>query len=442
MKNVIIKIVVLLMFLTAGHIGINMLTTSGAATVINNELAVAAVNGGNSEYMQWNVVNRLQGNLITIWDIGGLLCLFIVFFRNRKTFSDVGIEKVVPLLVCCLIPFMGSCRKPFQEPVYAEVKNNETAFVIPLEGETKSQAKLNSSEFYEAHKVATKRIQIPTRWNQTGRWHYEGAWIPTMKVIVVDRSPVTRNWEAGTKGTSKDDQAIWIESSDSVGFCMGFNCTAFIKEEDTSSFLYWYSSGSLSNVMDSEIRGRVQQVAATEAAKLPLDKLRDQKNAIADEVRKDIIPFFEKRGITITTVGMFGGMTYENAQIQDSIDKVFVSQQIKNTELAKLDAQMKANERIILEAQGKSTEKQIQVEADAKARLTLAKAEADAISALAKAVADGGSAYLQLKGLEVQVKQAERWDGKLPVITGGVAPLLNAGDFIKDTPVLPPLPTK
>jgi regulator of protease activity HflC (stomatin/prohibitin superfamily) len=252
-----------------------------------------------------------------------------------------------------------------------------------------------------------------------------------MKVIVVDRSPVTRNWEAGPNGSSKIDQAIWVESSDSVGFSMGFNCTAFIKEEDTSGFLYWYSSGSLANVMDSEVRGRVQQVAAEEAAKLPLDGLRDKKNAIALSVREDIIPFFAKRGITITTVGMFGGMTYENKEIQDSIDKVFVSQQLKNTELAKLDAQTKANERLILEAQGEATKTQIKVEADAKARFTLAKAEADAITALTKAVSEGGPNYLQLKALEVQTKQAERWDGKLPTVTGGTATFLDAAKFIK-----------
>jgi hypothetical protein len=311
---------------------------------------------------------------------------------------------------------MSSCRKPYQTPVYQEIKNNESAFVIPMEGDTTKQVKFNSTEFLEKHKVGTKRIEIPTRWDQRGRRIEDGAWIPTVSVIIVDRSPVTRNWESGTKGV---DKAIWVESADSVGFSMGFNCTAFIKEGDTSSFLYWYSSGSLSIVMDSEIRGRVQQIAAEESAKYPLDDLRNKKNEIAKSVRDDIIPFFQERGITITTVGMFGGMTYENPKIQDSIDNVFVAQQEKNVSLAKFDAQKKENERIILASEGLAKRRQVESEAEAKA-----------ITALTQAVANGGSNYLQLKSLEVQLKQTEKWNGQLPTVTSGVTPLIDASKFL------------
>ena len=58
---------------------------------------------------------------------------------------------------------------------------------------------------------------------------------------------------------------------------MGFTCTAFIPEEDASKFLYWYPSGSLADVMDKEVRGRIQQAAAEVAAKYPLDSLRIAK---------------------------------------------------------------------------------------------------------------------------------------------------------------------
>jgi regulator of protease activity HflC (stomatin/prohibitin superfamily) len=147
--------------------------------------------------------------------------------------------------------------------------------------------------------------------------------------------------------------------------------------------------------------------------------LRNKKNEIASEVKKDIIPFFAERGITITTIGMFGGMTYENPKIQESIDNVFVAQQEKNVSLAKYDAQKKENERVILEAEGVAKQREIQSEAEAKA-----------IMALTKAVAEGGSNYLQLKSLEVQLKQTERWNGQLPTVSSGVTPLIDAGRFL------------
>src|SRR5678815_3906284 len=108
---------------------------------------------------------------------------------------------------------------------------------------------------------------------------------------------------------------------------MGFTCTALIKEEDAAKFLYYYPSGSLGDVMDSEIRARVQKTASEVAAKYRLDDLRGRKQEIIDAVSKDVIAFFATRGITVTTVGMFGGMTYENPAIQKAIDETFVAQQ-------------------------------------------------------------------------------------------------------------------
>jgi len=53
----------------------------------------------------------------------------------------------------------------------------------------------------------------PSRWRKTGRLWYSGEWIDTVKVIKVDRSPITREWTAGRDtGTSTRNEGIWIES--------------------------------------------------------------------------------------------------------------------------------------------------------------------------------------------------------------------------------------
>lgn len=415
-KNVKKLIIILTVYL-AGTFLVNTFGVSGISSVIANQLTVDSVNGGNVEFITQNSYLRWYANAQNYVLFGTLFLALAMFWGSiRDALKGKGSTVAVAIAALCML---SSCRKPYQKPVYTEVENNVTAYVIPLEGDTGNQVKLNSKEFYEKHKVSIKRIEIPTRWNQTGRLIGDGEWIPTVAVLQVNRSPVTREWQVGTKGTTNTDQAIWVESSDSVGFSMGFNCTGFIREEDTSTFLYWYSSGSLATVMDSEIRGRVQQVAAEECAKLPLDKLRDKKNDIAASVRADIVPFFAERGITITTVGMFGGMTYENTAIQNSIDNVFVAQQEKNVALAKYEAQVKENERVVLEAEGTAKQRQIQSESEAKA-----------ITALTQAVAQGGENYLALKALEVQMKQTEKWNGALPTVSSGVSPLIDAGAFI------------
>ena len=156
------------------------------------------------------------------------------------------------VIIASITPLTG-CIKPYPREEAKEVQNNETAFVVPLEGANKTkQAQFASVEFLEAAKVATKRITIPKRWQKTGRMRGDGQWIPTIRIITVDRTPVTRQWtpEAGT-GTSQGNQSIQVESADSVGFPVGFGCTAMVKEEDTATFLYYYPSGSLARVMDS-----------------------------------------------------------------------------------------------------------------------------------------------------------------------------------------------
>ena len=221
----------------------------------------------------------------------------------------------------------------YDRPGYIEIDTSETGFLIALEGDGTQQARFQSEDYLKQRKVATKRVQILHRWSQEGRMVNDGRWIPTVRLVKVNRSPITREWmssqAAGANGQAHapagNDRAIWIESADSVGFSMGFTCTAFISEDDAAKFLYWYPSGSLAGVMDQEVRGRIQQVAAEVAARYPLDALRLRKQEIADEVKRDITNFFTTRGVSVTTVGMFGGMTYENPEIQKAIDQTFIA---------------------------------------------------------------------------------------------------------------------
>src|SRR5437667_9724938 len=194
---------------------------------------------------------------------------------------------------------------------------------------------------------------------------------------------------------------------------MGFTCNAFISEEDAARFLYWYPSGSLAEMMDREVRGRIQQVAAEVAAKYPLDGLRARKQEISDAVKKDLTNFFASRSITITTVGMFGGMTYENPEIQKVIDQAFIAQQLKVVTEAKFDAQKKENERLELEAQGNAEKARREALGQADARKTAAEAEAEAIRQINRAAqeAQTNPLLMQLKALEVEKARIEKWDG-------------------------------
>lgn len=310
--------------------------------------------------------------------------------------------------------------KPYDRPEYVEIDTSETGFLIPLEGDGGAQAKFQSENYLKERKVATKRVQILHRWSQEGRLESDGRWIPTVRLIKVNRSPITREWTTESLPNGgpvlRTDRAIWIESADSVGFSMGFACTAFIAEDDAARFLYWYPSGSLADVMDNEIRARIQQVAAEVAAKYTLDILRAKKQEIADAVKADVTSFFKMRGVTVTTIGMFGGMTYENPQIQRAIDETFIAQQLKVVAQAKFEAQQKENERIELEADAAAEKARREALGLADARKTQADAESEAVRKMNKALneASQNPLLLQLKAMDVEKARIEKWDGHYP----------------------------
>src|SRR5438034_6385028 len=138
--------------------------------------------------------------------------------------------------------------------------------------------------------------------------------------------------------------------------------------------------------MDREVRGRIQQVAAEVAAKYPLEALRSKKQEISDAVKRDLTSFFATRGVTVTTVGMFGGMTYENPEIQKSIDQTFIAQQLKVVSEAKFEAQKKENERIELEANAVAEKARREAQGAADARRMTAAAEGEAIREVNRAL--------------------------------------------------------
>jgi len=399
---------------------------------VSSALAVQQLNGGTHAAAQLRTFETLKDSVHLLGTgvvlVTALFCSAPWLRRGgQAAWHGLARTRLGRLLTSSMLPawlallLTSGCIKPYDRPEYVEIDTSETGFLIPLEGDTTLQARFQSEDYLKQRKVAAKRVQITHRWSQEGRLPDSGRWIPMVRLVKVNRSPITREWTTAQTTTAsgaiqRSDRAIWIESADSVGFSMGFTCTAFIPEDDAARFLYWYPSGSLADVMDHEVRGRIQQSAAEVAAKYPLDGLRARKQEIADAVKRDVTNFFSARGVTITTVGMFGGMTYENPEIQRSIDQTFIAQQLKVVAEAKFEAQKKENERLELEAQGLAEKARRDAQGQADARKTAASAEAEAIRLINAAAleAQQNPLLLQLKSLELERSRVEKWDGRYP----------------------------
>ena len=300
------------------------------------------------------------------------------------------IKKIVlVVLMLVMVMTLAGCRKPYDKPEFVTIEASQTAFLIPLIGDTSDQGAFESEELLLEAKVATKEIQIPHRWVQTGRQHWKGEWRPSATLIVVERKPVSRSWNSGTS-TDTSTSAIFGETSDAIGIYVGMNCTAMIEEKDAAKFLYRYNNTPLETIIDTDIKKMVEDRFNLETAKYTSTELSSKKGEIMEAVKAYVIDYFKDYGITITVLGMKEGISYENPAIQSAIDEKFASEQ-------QLVIQQNKNEANIAKA-----------EAEAQALILAAEAQSEANRILAESLTDEILAQMYY----------EKWDGKLPYLYG------------------------
>jgi SPFH domain / Band 7 family len=294
-------------------------------------------------------------------------------------------KKIINLVPFIAVFALVGCN-PRVDPIQT-IEPSQTAFLVPLEGQTSNQGNFNSEAFLEQSKVASKRITIPQRQRSLGNMPWDYEWIPTMRLIVVERKPESRHW-VGKEG-------IVAESKESIGFSTGIACTAQIDENDAAKFLYRYNSKPLAEVMDAEVLNRIRSKFVELCATYNLSDLLINKAAIMTAVRNDVVPYFKEKGVNITSLGLVGELNYLDDGIQASINKKFQAQQ-------ELVAQTSLNQK------------------------TIEKAKAD--EAAAK-ILDNPN-VLALKRLEIQQQFLSKWNGETPKVTGGGNTLLNVDSLI------------
>jgi len=299
------------------------------------------------------------------------------------------IMKKLTLISALIISILLAGCNPNIQPIQT-IEPSETAFLVPLEGQTSSQASFDSEAFLESSKVATKRVTIPQRWRSTGSMPWNGEWIPTVRLIVVNRKAEARLWE-GAKG-------ITAESKESIGFKTGMAATAQVDETDAAKFLYRYNNKPLDAIMDEEVLNRVRSKFVDLCSKYSMDNLLLNKSAIMNEVRNDVEPYFQSRGVNITSLGLVGEFTYVEKDNQESINKKFQATQ-------ELVAQQAINEKVVSKAKADATAAQILNNPNA----------------------------LKLKQLEMQNKFLDKWDGSMPKVVGSGGIMLSADSLLNQS---------
>ncbi len=303
---------------------------------------------------------------------------------------------VVSCAIVMALAFTGCTKKE----VYT-IEPHETAFLISLSEGSGNQASFESEAMLAEAKVAAKQVYITYSKKHMAPTDIFGTWVPDNMLVIVNRTPVTREWSEGKEsGTSTANQSISAESKESIGFSVGMNCSAQIyTENDAVKFLYSYNNKQLSEIMDTEIRARVEADFVEKCAKYTMNEILEKKAEIMEYVRKDVTEYFAERGITITVLGMKDGIEYDDTAVQSAINKSFVAE--RNAEAQEIENQTKISK----------------ANADAEAKIVEANAEAEANKVISESLTDR----------LIQQQMYGKWDGKLPTYVGGDSsiPVLN-----------------
>ncbi len=398
------------------------------------QVAMAQLNDDAMSYgaSRWFITADRVAPAITVV---ALILLGVIWLKAiRNIFRNAGSKSLLgafALLFFFSMITSGCVKPPRVEPI-EEIAPNETAFVIPLEGSTDAQASFASEKYLRNHQVAAKRVVIPVRERKIGRYSWNIEWIPTVRVIKVDRSPETREWvSAEDKGTSKSNQAFGVESSESIDFEVGMTCSALITEENAARFLYYYAGRPLDQIMDENVRGFFQAYLFQEFGGRTLAQGQIDKPIIFQNACDAAKENFANMGITITACGGSEGLVYNDKQVQAEITKNFTAEQARKRAEAALQAQKIENERIISEATAKAEAKKkaaiLEAEGKSQARLLEAQAEAKAIEMTGKMLNEypeyiDQTLAQQWKGLTPQTLFTMRPDGGTPPFIWDVSP--------------------
>jgi hypothetical protein len=296
---------------------------------------------------------------------------------------------IASILAISALLFTG-CIRPYDTPEFKTIEASQTGFLISLVGDSTEQSAFQSEELLKQAMVATKEVQIPHRWVQTGRRDWQGEWRPSATLIVVERKPVSRSWESGDSAAESANKAIFAETSDGIGIYVGMNCTAMIDEKDAAKFLYRYNNTPLETVIDTDIKKMVEDEFNMAVGVVSSSDLHANKDEILTAVKINVTEYFKEYGITITVLGLKEGISFENPEIQKALDAKYASEQD------------------LIIQQNKNAANIAKAEAEASALLIAAKAEAEANRILSESITDE----------ILDMEKYEKWDGKLPTYVG------------------------
>lgn len=237
-------------------------------------------------------------------------------------------------------------------------------------------------------------------------------------VTIQTYSMVSRSDEGSTTG----DDSIKVQSNEG----QQLNLDAVIQYQvidDEAGLIYqdWGGAG-IDIVEDRIVRQYTRSQVPVVASKYGWEAITSSKRDIINqEISTTLENEFAKRHLRLVSFAV--REVHLPASLQSALDKKIDAQQAAEQQKYQLEqAKVKADQDVA-EATGHANALKASAEGEAQATLVKAQAQAEANRILAQSLTSDLIRYEQL----------QRWDGKLPVFTGGATPLIDATEIISGT---------
>lgn len=213
--------------------------------------------------------------------------------------------------------------------------------------------------------------------------------VPFVQTIIQVNTQVTKA-EADTTASSKDLQPVstHVAVNYSVDKASAYNLMNNI-------------GGSYDTVI---IAPAIQEIVKEVTAKYAAEDLIAKRDAVAVEIQELLTKRLGRYNLFVNDINIV------NFKFSDAFNQSIEAKQVAQQQALKAENDLK---RIQIEAQQKVAQAQAEAEA-----LKLKKQEVT-------------PELVQLKQIEVQEKALEKWDGRLPSVTGGAAPFIDIDSLTK-----------
>lgn len=234
--------------------------------------------------------------------------------------------------------------------------------------------------------------------------------------------------QKGSEGQIRGDDSIKVQSNEGQQINLDVVIQYQVEKAKANQLYLDWGGAPIEIVEDGVVRQYTRSQVPVVAAQFGWEEITSSKRGqVVKEITEVLRTEFDRRHLSLVSFGI--REVHLPQSLQDALNQKIQAQQAAEQQKYQLaQAQVKAQQDVA-QATGQANAVKAQAEGDAQATLTKARAQAEANDLLSKSITP------QL----IQYEQLQRWDGKLPLFTGGGGmPLIDVSRLTAPAPSPPP----